>query len=785
MLKSEQKPSFLKYLLVFWGIFGFIIVGVIMLFTLIAHGKLGYMPTFEDLENPKTSLASEVISSDSILLGKYYNENRTYVDYDELAPVLVEALVATEDVRYYDHSGIDLRGLGRAFKGIVTRNTRAGGGSTISQQLAKLLFPRERMGSPVRLILRKFREWVIAVKLERSYTKEEIITMYLNMYDFNYDAIGIHSAASTYFKTTPDSLTLTQAAMLVGMAQNSSLINPVRRPELTLKRRNTVLGQMRKYGFISAGTFQESCQLALDLNFSRIDHKKGPAPYFREHLRRVLKARKPERSNYASWQLQKYKEDSISWATDPVYGWCNKNFKADGTPYDLYKDGIKIYTTIDSRMQKYAEESVVEHLSTDLQPAFANELTKLQNPPFSDDMDSLEVESLLRTKISQTDRFWTMRYNGASKDDVYKAFNKPVEMTIFSWEGEIDTVMTPLDSLKYYMGILRSSLMAMEPGTGLVKAWVGGPNFEHFMYDMVHDGKRQVGSTVKPFLYTLAMQNGLSPCLKVPNVPVTFDMYDGTRWTPKNSSHERENEMVTLRWGLANSINYISAWVMKKFNSPESVVKIMKKMGVQSAIDPVYSLFLGTSDISLYEMVGAYGTFPNKGIYSHPLIVTKIADKNGNVVGRFQTAKNDAIDEETAFLMLNLMKGVVDEGSGRRLRWNPEYGGLSAEIAGKTGTTQNQSDGWFMGITPRLVAGVWSGADLRSIHFKGIRFGQGANMALPIWGRFMNKVYADPTLGYSQDEEFEKPHGFIRNLDCNKGQESTIEDAIPEENIFF
>ena len=785
MTKTDQRSSFLKYLIIFWSIFGFIIVGIIILFALIAHGKLGYMPTFEDLENPKTSLASEVISSDGNLLGKYYNENRTYVDYDELTPVLVEALVATEDIRYYDHSGIDLRGLGRVFKGIITGNSGAGGGSTISQQLAKLLFPREKMGTPIRLVIRKFREWVIAVKLERSYTKEEIITMYLNMYDFNYNAIGIHSAASTYFKTTPDSLTLTQAAMLVGMAQNSSLINPVRRPELSLKRRNTVLGQMHKYGFISTASFKESCELPIDLTFSRIDHKKGPAPYFREHLRSVLKARKPERSKYASWQFQKYKEDSIAWATNPVYGWCNKNFKADGAPYDLYNDGLKIYTTIDSRMQQYAEESVVEHLSADLQPAFENELVKLQNPPFSDDMDSTEVESLMKTKISQTDRYWTMKNNGASKDEIYKAFEKPVDMTIFSWKGEIDTTMTPLDSLKYYMSFLRSSLMAMEPGTGYVKAWVGGPNFKHFMYDMVHDGKRQVGSTVKPFLYTLAMQNGLSPCLKVPNVPVSFDMFDGTRWTPKNSSHQRENEMVTLKWGLANSVNHISAWVMKKFNSPKSVVKIMHKMGVQSTINPVYSLFLGTSDISLYEMVGAYGTFSNKGIYAHPLIVTKIADKNGNIVGRFQTSKNDAIDEETAFLMLNLMEGVINEGSGRRLRWNPEYGGLTAEIAGKTGTTQNQSDGWFMGITPRLVAGVWSGADLRSIHFKGIAFGQGANMALPIWGRFMNKVYADPALGYSQDEEFEKPQDFHRDLDCDKQQESNIENVMPDEDNFF
>ena len=545
MSKTDQKPSFLKYLIVFWSLFGAMLIGVVILFALIANGKLGYMPTFEELENPNTSLASEVISSDGNLMGKYYNENRTYVNYDELTPVLVNALVATEDVRYYDHSGIDLRGLGRVFKGIVTGNSGAGGGSTISQQLAKLLFPRERMNSPIKLVLRKFREWVIAVKLERSYTKEEILTMYLNMYDFNYDAIGIHSAASTYFKTTPDSLTLTQAAMLVGMAQNSSLINPVRRPELALNRRNTVLAQMRKYGFISAEAFQEAKQLDLDLNFSRIDHKKGPAPYFREYLRKVLKATKPERANYASWQQQKYLEDSIAWATDPVYGWCNKNFKADGTPYDLYKDGLKIFTTIDSRMQQYAEEAVVEHLSTDLQPTFDSELAKLQNPPFSDDMEADDVESLIKSKIGQSDRYWTMRNNGASKDEIYKAFEKPVEMTIFSWKGEIDTVMTPLDSLKYYMGILRSSMMAMEPGTGYVKAWVGGPNLSTLCMIWCMTGKRQVGSTVKPFLYTLAMQNGLSPCLKVPNVPVTFDMYDGPAGLPK--THRMKGKMRWLR----------------------------------------------------------------------------------------------------------------------------------------------------------------------------------------------------------------------------------------------
>lgn len=773
-----------KYIRNFWIVYASGVVAVMLLFFVIAEGWLGTMPTFEDLENPENLLASEVVSADHVVLGKYFfKENRSFVSYEEFNPELLNALVATEDVRFFSHSGIDARGLIRVVKGILTADTSSGGGSTISQQLAKMLFPRDILDNKFELILRKFKEWVIAVKLEKSYTKEEILTMYLNKYDFLNLAVGIKSAAAVYFNTTPDSLSLEQAAMLVGMAKNSSLYNPVRRPELTLQRRNVVLSQMAKYGYISKSVRDSAKALPLGLDYHKVDFKTGLAPYFREYLRIAMNANKPDRADYRGWQIQKYREDSVEWVNNPLYGWCHKNKKADGTPYNLYRDGIRIITTIDSRMQQYAEDALTTHLRNNLQPSFNKHLKKLKNKPFSNDLTTEAVENIIDQSIKQTERYRLAKLSGKSWEEIKTIFNTPVEMTVYTYKGDRDTTMTPTDSLKYYYSILRSSFMSMEIKTGHVKAYVGGPDYRHFMYDMVKGGKRQVGSTVKPFLYTLAMQNGLSPCSKVPNVKQSFILPDGVIWEAKNSSKTKfDDKMVTLKWGLAHSVNQVSAWVMKQYN-PQSVVDVMKKMGIYSPIDPVPSMFLGTSDVTLYEMIGAYSTFANKGVYTQPIFVTQIEDRHGNVISTFRPEKHDAIDEETAYLMIELMRGVVDAGSGGRLRWKPEYGGFKGQIAAKTGTTQNQSDGWFIGITPQLVNGSWTGGELRSIHFEDLQSGQGASMALPIWGYYMRKVYADRNLPYRDQLEFERPVNFSVNINCDDPE--SIEQSLDTSEDFF
>ena len=781
---NKDISVYKKYIRIFWILFVSGILVIYLMFFMIAQGWLGFMPTFEDLENPENLLASEVVSSDGVIMGKYFfKENRSFVNYNEFSPDLINALVATEDVRFFEHSGVDARGLVRVAKGILTGNSNSGGGSTLSQQLAKMLFPRNNLDNKLELVLRKFKEWVIAVKLEKSYTKEEILTMYLNKYDFLNLAVGVKSAAAVYFNTTPDSLKLEQAAMLVGMAKNSSLYNPLRRPELTLQRRNVVLSQMEKYGYISKEVCKHAQSLPLELDFHKVDFKTGLAPYFREYLRQAMNAKKPVKADYGSWQMQKYKEDSVDWEVNLLYGWCNKNKKADGTPYNLYRDGIRIITTIDSRMQRYAEEALLMHLKNNLQPAFNKHLRNLKRSPFSNDLSSETVEGILDQAIKQTERYRLAKVSGKSWDDIKKEFNTPAEMSVFTYKGDRDTILTPVDSMRYYYSILRSSFMSMETKTGNVKAYVGGPDYAHFMYDMVKGGKRQVGSTVKPFLYTLAMQNGMSPCSKVPNVKQQFILPDGRIWEAKNSDKTNfDDKMVTLKWGLAHSVNQVSAWIMKQYN-PQSVADIMKKMGVYSPIDPVPSMFLGTSDVTLYEMVGAYGTFGNKGVFTQPIFVTRIEDRHGNVISTFKAEKHDAIDEQTAYLMIQLMRGVVDQGSGGRLRWKPEYGGFKGQIAAKTGTTQNHSDGWFIGETPQLVSGAWTGAELRSIHFDDLQTGQGANMALPIWGYYMKKVYADKNLPYSDTTEFEKPANFTINIDCDDPE--SIEESLDKSEDFF
>lgn len=772
-----------KFLIVFWSVVVAGILGTVFFFWLISTGRLGFMPTFEELENPNNRFASEVYFADGVLMNRYFEkENRRYAEYKDIPQSVIDALIATEDVRFYDHSGVDVRGLFRVVKGILTGNTSsAGGGSTISQQLAKMLFPRQADLSVTDLVVRKFREWVIAVKLEKSYTKEEILTMYLNKYDFLNLAVGISSAADIYFQVPLDSLRVEQAAMLVGMAKNSSYYNPVRRPELTRERRNVVLYQMYKYDKITEAEYDSLVMLPLGLNFKRVDHKEGLATYFREFLRLYMTAGEPVRSQYRS--RSQFRLDSIAWVTDPLYGWCKKNTKIDGTPYDLYTDGLKIHVTLDSRMQEYAEEAVREHLSQELQPLFDQEKLEKDNPPFSNDITVEEIDDILTRSIVQSERYRKLKKAGLEPAEIRKTFYEPVNMQVFTWNGLRDTLMTPLDSIKHYKAFFRSGFMVMDPKNGYIKAYVGGPDYRYFMYDMVSNGKRQVGSTIKPILYTLAMQEGLGPCDKVPNIPQTFILADGKPWAARGGT-KRQGEMVTLRWGLANSENNISGWVLKQF-TPQAVAEMARKMGITSFIDPVPSIFLGTAEITVKEMVAAYAIYANKGVYNTPLPVTRIEDKYGNVLESFRSESREVITENTAYLMCNLLEGVVTQGTGVRLRYRYQ---LMNPMGGKTGTTQQHSDGWFMGITPELVGGVWVGAEDRSIHFQNIANGQGANMALPIWAKFLQKAYADPCLRLKQGD-FEMPYGIRKRLNCDEGTsvapEIQTQEMREEEEEFF
>jgi len=767
-----------KYLIWFWIIAGLPFVVIITLFILITNEKLGPMPSFSELENPEYYLAAEVYSEDEVLLGKISIENRTWTNYKDLSPYLVEALIATEDIRYYRHSGIDIRGLARAVVKTILMGQNTGGGSTITQQLAKQLYPRDTaklsaFTRTLRLGVSKFKEWQTAVKLEKSYTKEEIIAMYLNKYDFLYHAIGIRSAARVYFNTTPDSLNIQQSAMLVGMLKNSSQFNPVRFPDRMLSRRNVVLSQMAKYGYLAPAVADSVKKLPLETDFRMEDHNTGLATYLREYLRNTMRRPEPDRNKYV--RESSYEEAKWEWDTNPLYGWCNKNRKPDGTNYDIYKDGLKIYTTINSRMQRYAEEALTEHLSMEVQPDFYERAKTFRNPPFSDDLKKEVIDELIMNSLKQSDRYYVMRARGVPEDSIILSFNTPAKMKVFSWRGEIDTVMTPLDSIWYYKYFIRSAFMVEDPHNGHVKAYVGGPDFRYFKWDACTQQRKQVGSTIKPFLYTIAMQNGYSPCYEVENIPRSFDLPNDSTWTSRSSGPKAyHGKMVTLRWGLAQSENYISAWLMEQFR-PTAVADLMHKMGVRSFIDPVYSIFLGTSDIKLEEMVGAYGTYANKGVYTKPMYVTRIEDKNGNVISRFTPKIEEVLSEETAYLMLNLLQGVVLTGSGRRMRIEPYL--LLNQIGGKTGTTQNHSNGWFMGVTPNLVGGVWSGWEDQAIHFETLGEGQGANMALPVMAIFLRKVYDDPEFGIMETDEFERPSGFNMELDCDKvKRESTRRD---------
>ena len=746
------------------------------------------IPSFEELENPDSKLATQVIAEDGEILTTFHIENRSYVTYDELSPNLVNAAIATEDVRFYRHSGIDFRALARvAFKTVLGGNSGQGGGSTITQQLAKTLYPRQDVSSKIpgmsilKMVWIKLKEWITAVKLERNYTKDEIMNMYMNQVFFGSNAYGIKAASQTFFAKNPNDLTVEESATLVGMVNKPTRYNPALNPDKSLVRRNFVISQMEKAGFLTKAECDSIQQIPITLSYQIQDHNAGFGPYFRDMLRRTMNAKKPKKSSYA--QYEDYVVDSLQWADDGLYGWLNKNKKADGSSYNLDKDGLRIYTTINYKMQKYAEEAVAEHLGKDLQKSFWRDLRRKTNKPFSNDIPKETIDQLMKQARRWSDRYRIMKNNGASEAEIVKSFDQPVEMRVFSWnrKGYIDTVMTPNDSIKYYKSHLRAAFMAIEPHTGHVKAYVGGPNYRYFKYDNVRQGKRQVGSTIKPFLYTLAMQEGMSPCDKVVNVPQTFIVGD-TTWTPKSTDKDEWiGQTVTLKWGLTKSSNNISAYLMKQYG-PNAMVEMMRKMGVGSYLDPVYPLCVGSADISVYEMVSAYNTFPSKGVYVSPIFVTRIEDNMGNVLGEFSNSKREAVSEYTAYLMANLMQGVVNSGTGVRLR--AKYG-LKGEIAGKTGTTNDQSDGWFIGYTPSLTAGVWVGAEDRQVHFESLSLGGGSNMALPIWGLFMQKVMKDGTLGVYETDRFIAPPGISLNLDCDGSDADAAVRAEESEEYFF
>ena len=727
------------------------------LFTLIqltSLGVFGALPTFDQLENPKNNLATEIISEDGVVLGKYFFENRSKVKYKELPENLIDALIATEDIRFREHSGVDGRSFLRALFGVIFKKNNAGGASTITQQLAKMLFTK-KPSSGVERIMQKLKEWIISAQLEKRYTKNEIITMYLNRFDWVNNAVGIKSASRVYFNKEPAHLSVEESAMLVGMLKNPSLYNPHRREGLTRERRNVVLSQMKKYNFISDSIFINLHKKPIKLDFKKASHNEGLAPYFREHLRGVLKT------------------------------WCKKNKRPDGENYNLYTDGLKVYTTINSRLQQFAEEGVKTHISS-LQKDFYNHWKGYTKAPYPDDFEWEQINDIIDQGMRRSDRYKKLKKRGKNESEIKAVFKKPVSMTLFSWNGEIDTVLSPRDSIWYNKYFIHSGMMSMDPVTGHVKAYVGGINYKHFKYDHVVHGKRQVGSTFKPFLYSLAIQEGYSPCYKVPNVPVVFDKNRWgleKDWAPKNSGNEFDELSLTLKFGLANSINSITAYIMKQFG-PQAVVDLAKKIGIKSKILAVPSLCLGTFDLSVYEMVGAYSTFVNKGVWIEPIFITKIEDKNGVILEEFTPNTQEAMSRQTADLMIRMLQGVVDgvyspeagkkRGTGVRLRYT--YG-FKNEMGGKTGTTQNQSDGWFIGITPNLVTGVWSGCEDRSAHFRDIYYGQGANMALPVYAEYLKRVYADTLKTRVFPVAFDISKTIDVQLDCGE----TIYDNINEE----
>jgi penicillin-binding protein 1A len=727
---SEQRNPLGNTIRKLWKIY-FGLVGLFILLLFLAGiGAFGYMPDLKELENPRSQLASEIYSADRVLLGTYYRENRTNTRYEEISPNLINALVATEDVRFVKHSGVDARSMSRMIFGVLTFNPK-GGASTITQQLAKNLFPRERQSKPG-LVLMKFKEWVLAAKLERRFTKKEILTLYFNTVSFGNNSYGIKIASKTYFGKEPKDVTIEEAAMLVALLKGPSMYNPKRHPERARERRNFVMRQMGKAGYLTEDEYRKMADNPIDLsNYRLLDHNTGPAPYLREYLRRVMTQ------------------------------WAKGYRKPDGTSYDIYKDGLKIYTTIDSRMQRYAEDAMTEHLKGYLQPEFFKHWKGHKNAPFFRIKED-EIEKLMQQAIRRSDRYINMKNDGAGEREIKEAFNTPVEMSVFSWNGEIDTVMTPMDSIRYYKFFLRSGMVSIEPHTGHVKAYVGGINYKHFKYDHVVDSRRQVGSTFKPFVYAIAMQEGESPCAEYPNTPITIQLPSGQTWTPRNSGDHKDGQMVNLKEALAHSINRVSARLIDRY-TPAAVVRLVNNLGITTEIPAVPSISLGTADLSVMEMTGAYAAFANRGVFAKPILITRIEDRHGTVLATFTSETHDAMSEKTAFLMVELMKGVVQYGTSARIRGR--YG-LTYPIAGKTGTTDNNSDGWFIGLTPSLVTGVWVGNEDRAAHFRSTALGQGANMALPIWGLYMQRVYRDPKLDVSTGD-FPRPESQLDvSFDC-------------------
>lgn len=733
----------------------------VVLFCLVqltSFGFLGSLPTFDQLENPNNNLATEIISEDGLVLGKYFFENRSKASYNELPENLIHALISTEDIRFKEHSGIDLRALLRAVVGALSGSSNSGGASTLTQQLAKMLFT-DKPSSGLERVMQKLKEWVIAAQLERRYTKNEILTMYLNRFDWVNNAVGIKSASRVYFNKIPGDLNINESAMLVGMLKNPALYNPNRRKDLTEERRNIVLYQMQKYGFIDQSTYDSILVKPIVLDFKKATHNEGPAPYFREYLRGHLKE------------------------------WCSKNKKSNGENYNLYTDGLKVYTTINSRLQNFAEEGMRSHMSA-LQKDFYKHWEGYTKAPYPDEFEWEQINAIIDQGMRRSERYKKLKKAGAKEAEIKSIFNKKVNMKLFSWKGEVDTVLSPRDSIWYNKYYIHVGMMSMDPKTGFVKAYVGGINYKYFKYDHVVVGKRQVGSTFKPFLYSLAMQEGYSPCYEIPNVPVVFDKDRWgleKDWAPKNSGDEFNDLSLTLKFGLANSINSVTAYIMKQFG-PQAVVDLSRKIGIKSRILAVPSLCLGTFDLSVYEMVGAYATFVNKGVWTEPIFITKIEDKNGVLLQEFTPKTQEAMSKETADLMVRLLQGVVDgvyspaarkkRGTGVRLRF--KYG-FENEMGGKTGTTQNQSDGWFMGITPNLVTGVWTGCEDRSAHFRDIYFGQGANTALPVYAEYLQRVYADTMISEIYPVDFNIPKSIDVKLDCGELIQMNINNDFDEE----
>ena len=728
----EKNSKYVKFTWLFvWSPF----IILVFLISLISFELFFDLPSVEELQNPKSNLATVIYSCDGKTLGKYYAENRVNVKYYELDNDLINALISTEDARFIKHSGIDLKALGRSVSGILTGNMNKGGGSTLTQQLAKMMFPRQKLSKP-KMVLQKLKEWVIAARLEKNYTKDEILSMYLNKFDFLNQAVGIKSAAQIYFNRNQDSLEIQQAAMLIGMAKNPSVFNPIKKADTTMHRRNVVMFQMVKYGVLSKQKYDSLKLLPLGVIFQPEDHNDGLAPYFREYLREYF-----------------------------MKDWCSKHINPEtNKPYNIYRDGLKIFTTVDSRMQRCAEEAVSEHMF-DLQKLFNKECKTKKNAPFAWNVNKEQIENIMISSMKRSDRYRSLKNAGFSREQILEEFKKPVTMLVYSIKGDIDTIMTPWDSIRYYKSFLHTGFVAIEPTTGYVKAWVGGVNHRHFKFDHVKVGRRQVGSTFKPFVYALAIQEGYSPCYQVPNVRTCITTPDGKEWCPDNSDGEKgTGKMITLRKALAGSVNYVSAFLIKRFG-PEAVINLVRRMGITAPIDAVPSICLGTPDISVFEMVAANATFANKGTYIQPTFITRIEDKNGKVLEEFIPTTDEVFSEQNAFAIIQLMRGVVDYGTGSRLRGRFN---LRNEIAGKTGTTQNNADGWFMGLTPELVAGCWTGGEERSVHFNSTNEGQGASMALPIWGKFFQKIYADKSLKMTK-AGFKVPANMGDvELDCSK-----------------